>query len=124
MFATAERCPGALRIADFGMSFEAAGSARACTRDEAAGTEAYMAPEVRAPCRAVATGGPDILQARDMWSLGLTFDLILRRDGDGCRGPAELLKPVVTQMMSRNPADRPTAAEVLRELVRLSQSDS
>lgn len=113
---------------------------RAKLTPEPVGTDRYMAPE---QC---GTGlAPEMGHATDVWGLGVTMHEALagRRpfpDGDHTpSGPArfpqlvvdpeplprdvpEPLAGLISAAMSRRPADRPTAAEIVRELDPLTEA--
>ena len=126
---------GTVKLADFGIAM-LDGDPRLTATGPVLGTFAYLAPEVAA--------GEDATPASDVFSLGATLYAavegrspyahgetygnplrLLREVADGRFPPpahAGPLAPVVAALMSRDPADRPTAAEAVRMLAAIGPS--
>jgi beta-lactam-binding protein with PASTA domain len=115
------------RVIDFGVAWAA--DSVTITRDTAVGTPAFMAPEqargepVSPAADVFAWGGLTVFASTGRPPFGtgtipallyriVTTDVVL----DGV-DPA--LVPIVREAMRRDPADRPTAEEIFRQLIRL-----
>ncbi|TNJ29413.1 Kinase, NEK [Giardia muris] len=112
---------GRLVLADFGLVRDAARSRQMST---VAGTELYMAPELYDP-------EPQYSFPVDVWALGVmgyemctgkfpfsTVPAILEKDPPAIENRDGGLVTLISRMLSRNPKDRPTARDVLKETER------
>jgi eukaryotic-like serine/threonine-protein kinase len=121
--------PGSPKVIDFGIARAVEGSASLTRTDQMVGTVTYMAPERFDDSPRVLTPAADIFAwgaviayagtgrtpfAADMAHMVAVRILTMPPDLDGLTGP---LRELVEQALAKDPADRPTARELLDRLL-------
>ena len=122
---------GQVKIADFGIS-RIAGEARRTTTGTVMGTPTYLAPEV--------INGGEPTNACDVYAVGITlYELLagqppfdghvvavmqahLQREAERIPGISDRLWEMIAACLSKDPAGRPTAADLARSLKALEES--